>query len=142
MRNVLITTCAFIILFLASCSKGYKPIEYGSDGCAHCKMTIMDARYGAEVVTDKGKVYKFDDILCLRQYITEQNMNEAELSLFVEKYTAEKNDVTDAKQATYLQHEYFASPMNGDYAAFTNATDAQKFADSLQVSMLQWNNIQ
>ena len=53
-----------------------------------------------------------------------------------------KNDVTDAKQATYLQHEYFASPMNGDYAAFTNATDAQKFADSLQVSMLQWNNIQ
>ncbi len=131
-----------VLLMLASCSKGYKPIEYGSDGCAHCKMTIMDARYAAEVVTDKGKVYKFDDILCLRQFISEQAMNEGELSLFVEKHSTDKNDVIDAKQAAYIQHEFFASPMNGNYAAFVTATEAQHFADSLSTAVLQWNNIQ
>src|SRR5690606_1343073 len=104
-----------LLVALASCSRGYKPIDYGSDGCAHCKMTIMDARFGAELVTDKGKVYKFDDILCMRQYIDEQNMAEGELMLFVEKYTADKNDIVDAQQAVYVHHEYFASPMNGDY---------------------------
>lgn len=131
-----------LLLLLASCSKGYKPIEYGSDGCTHCKMTIMDARYAAEVVTDKGKVYKFDDVLCLRQFMSEQAMNEEELSLFVEKYSTDKNDVIDAKQAAYIQDEFFASPMNGNYAAFAVVTEAQHFADSLNTVVLQWKNIQ
>lgn len=141
-------TRIFLMLFipltilLASCSKGYKPIDYGSDGCVHCKMTIVDARYGAELVTDKGKVYKFDDILCLKQYVTANSVDEGKIQVFVEKYTEQQNDVTDARQAIYIQHEYFASPMNGNYAAFVNTDEAQPYADSLQADIIGWNKIQ
>lgn len=131
-----------IVILLASCSKGYQPIDYGSDGCAHCKMTIMDARYGAELVTEKGKVYKFDDILCLKQYVTANSMDEGQIQVYVEKYSEQQNDITDARQATYVQHEYFASPMNGNYAAFADTEKATSYADSLQVTVLNWNNIQ
>lgn len=132
---------AVTILF-TSCSKEYKPIDYGSDGCAHCKMTIMDARYGAEIITGKGKVFKFDDILCLKQYMEEKSMVDEELMIFVEKYNEAQNDVTDATQAVYLRHEFFASPMNGDYAAFAGMDDAQSLSDSLQADILEWRNLQ
>lgn len=131
-----------VTLLFASCSKGYKPIDYGSDGCAHCKMTILDARFGAEIVTGKGKVFKFDDILCLKQYLEEKNIVDENLMLFVEKYNEQQNDVTDATQAVYIKHESFASPMNGDYAAFAGIDDAQSLSDSLQADILEWRNLQ
>ncbi len=142
MTRILLILFMPLVALLASCSKGYKPIDYGSDGCVHCKMTIIDARYGAELVTDKGKVYKFDDILCLKQYLSANSVDEGQIQVFVEKYTEQQNDVIDARQATYVQHEYFASPMNGNYAAFVNLETAKPYADSLQVSMLDWSNIQ
>lgn len=142
MRRIFFVMVIPLVTLLASCSKGYKPIDYGSDGCAHCKMTIMDARYAAELVTEKGKVYKFDDILCLRQYITGNDIDEQSVLLFVEKYSAIRNDITDAKEALYIQHEYFSSPMNGDYAAFADTEEAKSYADSLQVTVLDWSNIQ
>ncbi len=142
MTRILLILFMPLVTLLASCSKGYKPIDYGSDGCVHCKMTIIDARYGAELVTDKGKVYKFDDILCLKQYMTANSVDEGEIQVYVEKYSEQQNDVIDARQATYVQHEYFASPMNGNYAAFVNTEEAQPFADSLQTDILAWEKIQ
>ena len=49
----------------SACSKGHQPINYGEDECEFCKMMVMDKRYGAELVTDKGKIYFFDSIECL-----------------------------------------------------------------------------
>ena len=53
------------IITLVSCTVEEKPIIYGTDDCALCKMLIMDQRYGTEIVTTKGRVYKFDAIECL-----------------------------------------------------------------------------
>ena len=33
-----------------------------------CKMTLVDKKFGAEVVTKKGKVYKFDDLNCMIKF--------------------------------------------------------------------------
>ena len=49
------------LLLLNGCSKGPKPIDYGNDGCHFCKMTIVDKIHGSELITEKGKVFKFDD---------------------------------------------------------------------------------
>lgn len=136
-----IVTLFLATVLLASCSRGYKAIDYGSDGCAHCKMTIMDARFGAEIVTGKGKVFKFDDILCLTQYVAEKNIVDENMMIFVEKYNEQQNDVTDATQAVYIKDDFFASPMNGDYAAFAGIDDAQSLSDSLQADILEWRNL-
>jgi copper chaperone NosL len=49
---------------LAGCATGPTPIHYGSDACEHCRMVIADPRYAVELVTETGKVLKFDAIEC------------------------------------------------------------------------------
>ena len=49
-------------VLLAACQPSPKPIEYGSDMCDYCKMTIVDQQHAAELVTTKGKAFKFDAI--------------------------------------------------------------------------------
>ncbi len=72
-HNRLIKNCLFLLLLLLlnSCSKGPKPIEYGSDNCDYCRMLITDPKFGTEFINDKGKVYKFDSVECLAAFSTE-----------------------------------------------------------------------
>ena len=53
-----------LALFL-SCNTEPVPLRYGKDACHLCKMTLMDKKFGGELVTGKGKVYKFDDVNCM-----------------------------------------------------------------------------
>jgi copper chaperone NosL len=139
MRNQIILLL-FACLTLASCSREYEPITYGEEACAHCRMTIVDDRFAAEIVDKKGKVFKFDDIQCMKQYITENN-KEGKNLLFVEDYLKKNNSAIDATNAIYLQHEFFSSPMNGNYAAFESEKDAQHLKDSLGIAPIAWNNL-
>ena len=77
MRNIVIIFLC--MLGMLSCSTEPQPLLYGKDGCHTCKMTLMDKKFGSEVVTTKGKVYKFDDVNCMigflnSGYIEENNI--------------------------------------------------------------------
>ena len=64
----------FLSLVILSCGISPLPIDYNHDECAYCKMKIADARFGAELVTSKGKVFKFDSAECLIwSYINDEN---------------------------------------------------------------------
>ena len=52
-------------MFLLYCSPTVEPITFGDDQCTFCKMSIVDKRYGAEVLTTKGKVFKYDALECM-----------------------------------------------------------------------------
>ena len=58
---------AILVLF-QQCTQEPEPLVYGKDVCQFCKMTLMDHKFGAELVTNKGKVYKFDDINCMLNF--------------------------------------------------------------------------
>ncbi|MCX8489678.1 MAG: hypothetical protein ORN54_01270 [Cyclobacteriaceae bacterium] len=45
---------ASILLLFISCSTEPEPLVYGTDICHFCKMTLMDKKFGAELVTKKG----------------------------------------------------------------------------------------
>ena len=64
-------TILFISLLLSSCSAGPVPLKPGTDNCEFCKMTISDIRYGAEIITKKGKIFKFDDPQCAISFLKE-----------------------------------------------------------------------
>ena len=66
-------------IFLFSCSKDSEPINYGTDQCDHCRMTIMDKKFGAEILTKKGKAVKFDALECMINYLLENNINESDV---------------------------------------------------------------
>lgn len=128
------------LLVLVSCNRDYEPIDYGKDACADCKMTIVDNRFAAELIDKKGKVFKFDDLLCLRHYIANNPGNEIG-HLFIEEYLVNQDKPLNAFTAVYLQHDFFRSPMNGNYAAFQSAEEAKHLKDSLGISTLSWDNI-
>ena len=46
-----------LIVTVSACKSGPENLEYGKDSCAFCKMQLMDTKYGAELITEKGKVY-------------------------------------------------------------------------------------
>jgi copper chaperone NosL len=58
----------FIMIMLIACNPERKPIQYGEDKCAFCRMSIVDQRFGGEIVTQKGKVYMFDAVECMVNY--------------------------------------------------------------------------
>jgi copper chaperone NosL len=64
-RKIGIVFASFLTL---SCTAKPEPFKTGADHCEACKMTIMDARFGGEVITKKGRVYKFDSMDCLMDY--------------------------------------------------------------------------
>jgi len=141
MKHLLIITAACWCMLLAACSRGFDPVDYGKDACAHCRMTIVDHRYAAELVTEKGRAYKFDDLQCMRQLMAAEKPQGHSL-LFVESYLGQPNAPLDATKAVYLKHEFFATPMNGHYAAFASAADAQSFMDSLNIPALRWEELE
>lgn len=70
-----------LLLIFTSCNVSPKAIEYGSDGCHFCKMTIVDKVHAAEFVTKKGKTYKFDATECMVNYFDEFDTSEIEIYL-------------------------------------------------------------
>ena len=57
------------LAMLSSCGKNNPdPLVLNKDQCESCKMTYADIRFGAECITSKGKVYKFDDLSCMKAF--------------------------------------------------------------------------
>ncbi len=130
----------FAIVFFFGCRRSFEPITYGQDACAHCKMTILDKRFAAELVDGKGKVFKFDDIICMRAFVDAAPASPNAL-YFVNDYKGEKVAVLDASKAVFLKHEMFKSPMSGNHAAFATAADAKHLKDSLQLPLITWDKL-
>jgi len=105
------------LFLLAGCSVGPRPIEYGSDHCAHCEMVIMDSRYGSELVTAKGKVYTFDSIECLVDYLDKLPQGETARFVLVTPYTR-PGTLVPAAEADYLHSKGLPSPMGMYLTAF------------------------
>ncbi|SEW45729.1 copper chaperone NosL [Chitinophaga sp. YR573] len=142
MKQVLLILFVCGLLGLSSCQQQFEPVDYGHDACTHCKMTIMDKRFAAEMVTEKGKAYKFDDIACLLKYMKEKHVNSAKAMIFVNDYNKPDNSFLDARQAVYLHSEVFKTPMNGNFAAFSTDREAAPFKDRLQNNQLKWQDLE
>ncbi len=67
MKQVSLYLCIAFFGFV-SCSTEPEPLAYGTDICHFCKMTLMDNKFGAELVTQNGKIYKFDDMNCFLNF--------------------------------------------------------------------------
>ncbi len=58
-RNAVAAVSMFLAFSTMGCNTEPQPIKIGEDACSFCKMSIADNRYGAEIITKKGKVFKF-----------------------------------------------------------------------------------
>lgn len=107
-----------MLIVLQSCTPTAKPIEYGSDMCAFCKMTIVDQKYAAEIVTDKGRAYMFDAIECMVDY-RRKNQDQTAAMYLVNTYT-EPGVLKNAEESHYLISQQLPSPMGAYLTAFAD----------------------
>lgn len=134
-------TLILLSLVLSSCQVSERPIDYGADECDYCKMIIMDQRYGSELVTDKGKVYTFDAVECLIEYLQYNGeIADAAKFLLVTPYP-DPNQLIDARTATYLVSEQMPSPMGAYLSAFTDREKAAAFQSTKGGVLYTWEEI-
>lgn len=127
------------LLLFSSCSVAPQAIDYGNDGCHFCQMTIVDKVHAAEVVTKKGKVYKFDATECMVNFLKE--FEASKIALFLSNNYTEPEALIDATEATFLISENIPSPMGAYLSAFKNKEDAEKTQAKKGGTLYTWDEL-
>lgn len=136
-QSWLLILCTFIMM---SCNTKPVPLVAGKDACTYCKMPIADTKFGAEVITKKGRIYTYDDINCMINWLSEtENASTAISRKLVVDYLDSKNFI-DAENASYAFSENIRSPMNSGVACFKNNEDIRHTFPN-QTSMLTWDQV-
>lgn len=130
---------AIAVFILTSCSNEPQPITYNKDECAHCMMIITDPKFGSELVTDKGKIYKFDSIECLADYISVDRGFTSE-TLWISDYS-NPNTLVDAKTAFYIVSSKMESPMSMNIGGFKNQQDMEKIFKEMNGLKMNWKDV-
>lgn len=137
--------CTLIIILLLttlmiSCSKEPQPINFGVDSCNHCLMKISDERYGAELVTKKGKIYKFDDMYCMKAFIENETVNAEQIfSLWLVDFHQTKQ-LIEANKSFLLANPELKSPMGSNTAAFSSIENRQIQYNEHSGTLLLWQD--
>jgi copper chaperone NosL len=129
------------MLILGSCSVEPQAIAFGKDLCDECRMTIMDPRFGGEIMTKKGKAYKFDDVHCLVRFSKSGKINEGDIAQTVLLNYAKQAEFLDAKTAQFVVSPALKSPMNSNTAAFADRATAESKAGEVAGKVLDWNTL-
>jgi len=142
-RYMVVPPAAVLLMTIVFSSCNTKPeiIREGKDQCYFCKMTITDIRYAAEIVTTKGKVYKFDDVHCLLAFnkekvITDQQVKDIYLSDFTGEHTLIK-----AGESFLLQGGQIRGPMSGNIIASGNKDSLVKLATRFNAEETTWQRV-
>lgn len=120
-----ITGLVMMLTVALSCSTGPRPVEYGKDLCAHCEMTVMDPRYGSELVTGKGKVFTFDSIECLLNYLKKEMKEGEEARHILVTSFRSPGELVDAKESWFIHSVNLPSPMGMYLTAFGTGDEAR-----------------
>jgi copper chaperone NosL len=119
------------LVFLSCTKKEAEPIGFGHDSCHHCKMTITDKRFGGELVTSKGKVYKFDSLECLDEY---KILHSDDYKIYVVD-SLNNGNLIEAEKAQFEIRSDLRSPMGRGILA------SPKNENELKGNQLTWKDL-
>ncbi len=141
LRPVTVAIPILLMFFLIGCNTNPEPIKVGTDTCYYCKMTITDARFGAELVTKKSKLYKFDDVHCVLSFLQAKTVEENNISGIYLTDFSNGNQLVKATDALLLQSEDLRSPMNGNVAAFSSKDSMKKIMEKYKGRQTTWSEL-
>lgn len=127
---------------LSGCSTDPQPIRIGQDNCDFCKMTISDNRFGAEIITKKSKVYKFDDEHCIVAFLHSKKVEQEQIAGIYFTNFSSPHQLINVENAYFLQSPSFRSPMNGNIAAFSNEDSLEKILPKFYGNKISWEDMQ
>jgi copper chaperone NosL len=135
------TMLLFISLGTSSCKSGPEAFIPGKDACDFCKMGIADLKYGGEVVTQKGKVYKFDDMHCMISFLKAGGVAEKDIAGNYVANFEKQNDFINTKNAFFTVSPEFKSPMNSNAAGFSSKEAAENVLAGKQGNIANWEEL-
>lgn len=120
-----IVVTLFVTIMITSCERGPEAMRYGKDECESCRMTISDQRFGCQIVTKKGRVFKFDDLCCMHDFVKDGALIEGDIH---ERYVGDFNrpNAFIPVQSAFFLRGAVKSPMASNTPAF--ATEAERDA--------------
>ena len=139
MKNITQTFLAVSLLFFMSCSIEPEKINYGSDACHFCQMTIVDQQHASQYVTSKGKQFKFDAIECMLNEFSEKTTSNIDVILVADY--GNPGSMTDANAATFLISPEIKSPMGAFLSGFSDKPMAEKTLQENSGKLYTWTSI-
>lgn len=140
MKNVLLILASSLILL--SCSKTIDPINYGKDECQYCRMAIVDKPHAAQLVTKKGKNFKFDSSECMIHFLNEDtNPKEEKMLHILSADYLHPGELIEVKETTFLISENIPSPMGGFLSAFRTQEEAKKVQKDFGGNLFSWDKV-
>lgn len=128
-----------LLLLIFSCDVTPQAIDYGHDACHFCKMTIVDKVHAAEIVTKKGKIYKFDATECMVNFMNEFEVSE--IKFYMTNHYSEPKSLINATKATFLISKNITSPMGAFITAFEHKTDAETVQSEKSGTLYTWEEL-
>jgi copper chaperone NosL len=120
-----------VLLLMVSCKTGPTPINFGKDVCDHCKMIIMDNKYCSEIVTNKGKVFKFDDYTCMSAFSrTDQIKNAGGHNTYISDYNG--SGFVKSDSAFFITSSSLRGPMGGTFCGFKDKASQEAAITNLK----------
>ncbi len=131
-----------MLLLWSSCTGTEpQPIPYGRGECALCRMSLSDRRYGAEIVTQKGKVYFFDDVNCMVRFEEGRGMDAGEIAGRWVADFVQAGRLIAIEQAVFVHSPALRTPMASQVAAFADRAAAEKAAVESSGKVLLWKAV-
>lgn len=141
MKAIRLLVAIILAVAATACRVEPEPIMYGTDNCHVCKMTMMDKRFGAEVVTAKGKIYKFDDVNCMMEFLQSGYLEDREVKYRLVADFAQPGTLISADEAYYVKSPEVRSPMASQVAAFQSAATYKEFIKQNNGIYLTWGEL-
>lgn len=127
-----------LIICTGGCSVGPKPINFENDNCDFCKMVISDSRFGAEIVTKKGKAFKFDDLHCIKGFLQEGEVRTDEIgNIYFIDFSIPGN-LMEVSKTHLLQSDQLNSPMGSNTVAFESEDSLKAYKAQFSGKELTW----
>lgn len=127
--------------FFTQCSAQPEPIKFGKDNCHHCKMTLMDTKFGAEILTKKGKVFKFDDVNCVVNFLNTNELKQSEIAQTLVVDFKKTKELVSIEKLFFLQSPKLRTPMSSNIAAFSNEKDLSETQSQFKGEKLNWEQV-
>ena len=126
---------------IAACKPEGKPIAYGEDKCEFCRMSIVDNQFGCQVVTQKGKVHKFDAVECMVNYLDQRVEDESKINLMLTNTFDFPGSLTAAEDCQYLISKNMPSPMGMYINPFVQPSEARRYQEENSGTVYKWDEL-
>ena len=95
-----------------------------------------------EIVTVKGKVYKFDDVNCLTAFIQEGTVAKEEVKeKYIVDYNGDHSLIKADENLLMYKSDMLRSPMGGNIAGFSNRDSLAVIMKKFEGYVLNWDGL-